>query len=136
MQDALIALQAHLLTIEAITDLVVARIWGGEIPEKQIRDMPRACIVLRYTGGLVTFRTLRAHEPRVDILSYGDGYLQASQVDGAVADALIAIRRVDISDTLIHSVAFGGPSYMKERETGWRYVHRSAIVKAGETTTA
>jgi len=139
MQDVATALRTHLLTVEAITDLTSTRIYTGEIPDdaETIQAMPVACIVLRYVGGYVKFRTHREQEPRLDIFCYGRGYIEAGQVDGAVADALIAIKRLDIADTLIHSVGTsGGPRQLKEEKTGWRYVARSAIVRAGETTTA
>lgn len=137
MQDVLLALQTHLLTVSAVTDLVGTRIWGGEIPPKQIKDMPRKAIILRYAGGLEEFRTHREQKPRMIVFSYGEGYFQAGQVDRAVADVLIEIRRLDVSDTLIYSVAYaGGPRQMKEPDTGWRYVTRTITVRAGEDSTA
>ena len=139
MQDVLTALIAHLKTVTAVTALTSTRIYGGEMPSDAdtIRAMPTECVVLRYVGGLVQFRTHREQEPRLDIFCYGRGYLYAGLVDGAVTDALIAIRRLDVSNTLIHSVGTAnGPRQMKEEKTGWHYVVRSAIVKAGETTTA
>lgn len=134
MQDVLDALIIHLKTVSAITDITSTRIFGGELPEDQIEDMPRAVVVLRYAGGFDVFRTHREQEPRLNILSYGDGYRQAGQVDGVVADALIAIVRLTVGNTLIYSVGYsGGPRQMKEPDAGWPYSVRSAIVKAGET---
>lgn len=139
MQDVLTALRTHLLTVAAITDLTSTRIYTGEIPDdaETIRAMPLACVVLRYVGGLVRFRTHREQEPRLDIFCYGRGYVEAGQVDAAVTEELIAIRRLDVGDTLFHSVGTsGGPRQQKEGNTGWRYVVRSVIIRAGETTTA
>ena len=137
MQDVINALMTHLLTVTAVTDLVGARIWGGEIPPDEIKAMPRKAIILRYAGGLEEFRTHREQKPRLIIFSYGEGYRQAGQVDGAVADVLIEINRLDIADTLIYSVGYaGGPRQLKEPDTGWRYVTRTATVRAGECSTA
>ncbi len=134
MQSVLDALIIHLKTVAAITDITSTRIFGGEIPEDQIADMPRALIVLRYAGGFDEFRTHRVQEPRLNIFCYGDGYRQAGQVDGVVADALIVILRLTVGNTLIYSVGYsGGPRQLKEPDTGWPYSVRSAIVKAGET---
>ena len=137
MQDVVNALRVHLLTISAITDLTSTRIFGGELPKDQIKAMPRKVIVLRYAGGPEVFRTHREQQPRLDIFCYGEDYFEAGRVDGVVADALIAIRRLDVNDTLIHSVGYaGGPRQLKEPDAEWRYVLRSATVRAGETTTA
>jgi len=137
MQDVLAALIVHLKTVVAVTDLVSTRIFGGELPEDEISSMPRKCVVLRYIGGLVEFRTHREQKPRLDIFCYGEDYYEAGRVDGAVADALFAIRRTDVNNTLLYSIGYSsGPRQMKEPDTGWRYVTRSAIVRAGETTTA
>lgn len=137
MQDVILALKTHLLTVAAVTTLLSTRVWGGEVPPAEIEPMPRKALVMRYVGGLERFRTDREQRPRVDFFSFGEGYFQAGQVDRAVADALIVIKMLDVADTLIYSVAYGGgPRQLKEPDTGWRYVVRSAIVRAGETTTA
>lgn len=130
------ALITHLKTVSAITDLTGQRIFGGELPEDEIADMPQAVVVLRYAGGFDVFRTHREQQPRLNIWCYGDGFKQAGQVDGAVADALIAIRRLEVGNTLIYAVGYsGGPRQLKEPDAGWPYTVRSAIVKAGETAT-
>lgn len=137
MQDVLAALIVHFKTVGAITALVSTRIFGGRLPEDEISDMPRKCIVLRYSGGYESFRTHREQQPRVLIFCYGEDYYEAGKVDGAVADALIAIGRLDVNNTLIHSVGYsGGPRQIVEPDSGWDCVTRSAIVRAGETTTA
>lgn len=137
MQDVLAALIVHLKTVATITALVGTRVFGGELPEGEAKYMPRKCIVLRSVGGLVEFRTHREQKPRVDSFCYGETYHEAGKVDGVLTDALFVIRRVDVNNTLLYSVGFSaGPRQGKEPDAGWRYVTRSAIVRAGETTTA
>ena len=137
MQDVILALRTHLLTVGAVTTLTSTRIYAGELPPNQIASMPQKLLVIRFAGGIEVFRTAREQKPRVDFFAYGEGYFQAGQVDRAVSDALIAIRRLDVADTLIHSVGYGGgPRQLKEPETGGRYVVRTASVIAGETSTA
>jgi len=137
MQDVLSALITHYLTVSAITDLVSTRVFGGRLPDDQVADMPRKCIVLTYAGGLSQFRTHRLQQPRIDHFSYGEDPLEAGRVDRAVCDALIAISRLDVNDTLLHSAAYSdGPYPGVEPEAGWDFMRRAATIKAGETTTA
>lgn len=134
MEIVLVALVTHLKTVTALTDLVSTRVFGGKLPKGQVESMPQKCVVLRYNGGYEVFRTHREQEPRILIFSYGEDPLEALKVDAAVCDALIAISRLAVGTTLIHSVGYsGGPANRTEPDTGWDFVTRSAIVKAGET---
>tara|TARA_Y100000310_G_C20633982_1_gene790189 strand:- start:132 stop:548 length:417 start_codon:yes stop_codon:yes gene_type:complete len=137
VQDALDALITHLKAVTAVTDLTSTRIYGGELPDADVESMPRRCIVLRYAGGLESFRSHRVARVRIDIFSYGEGYKDAMSVDLAVADAVHAIGREEpaASGTLLHSVGYGGPIMLKEPEADWRYVARSATVIADERVT-
>lgn len=135
MQDVLTALITYLGTQSGVTDLVSTRIYGGELPKADVAEMPRKAIVLRSAGGIEEFRTARIQDQRIDVFSYGDGYFEAGQVDRAVADALMAIRRNASESTLLHSAGYGGAFQLKEPDTGWRYVLRTATIKAGETVT-
>ena len=133
MQDVITALITYLGTQSGVTDLVGTRIYGGELPEADVSEMPRKCVILRSAGGIEEFRTARIQSQRIDVFSYGDGYLAAGQVDQAVADALIAIRRNEVESTILHSAGDGGAFQLKEPDTGWRYIVRTATIKVGET---
>ena len=135
MQDVITALITYLGTQSGVTDLVGTRIYGGELPEDDVAEMPRKAVILRSAGGIEEFRTARIQDQRIDVFSYGDGYIEAGQVDRAVADALIAIRRNEVESTILHSAGYGGAFQLKEPDTGWHYIVRTATIKAGETVT-
>lgn len=130
------ALITYLGTQSGVTDLVSARIYGGELPQGEVGNMPRKVIVLRNAGGPEEFRTARIQHQAIEIFSFGDGYIEAGQVDRAVADALIAIRRNESESTILHAAGYGGASQFVDTDTGWRYVVRTATITAGETVTA
>ena len=135
MQDVVEALITYLGTVSGVTDLVSTRIWGGDLPESEVTNMPRKNLVIRGSGGPEEMRTARIQRQRVDIFSYGESYYQAGRVDRAVADALLDIARTVANSTLLHSVAYGGHLFLKIPDSGWEYVMRSALVVVGETAT-
>jgi len=133
MQDVMAALITHLNTVTALTDLVSTRIFGGAIPESEIKDMPQKLLLLRYSGGPEVFRTHRVQRQRIDFFSYGEDYYEAGRVDRNLADALIALSRNEALNTILHSAGYGGVVQLKEPDTGWEYVFRSALIIVGET---
>ncbi len=134
--DVLPALITYLGSISDMADLVSARIYGGEIPDSEIENMPRKLTVLRYAGGPESFRSDPVQRQRIDVFSYGETYFEAGRVDRTVADAWHDLTRVDVSNVLIHSVGYGGAQQLKEPDTGWPYLLRSAIVISDERVTA
>jgi len=134
MQDVVGALITHFKAESAITDLVSTRIWGGQLPVSEAENMPRKNVVMAHAGGFEEFRSAPIARVRVDIFSYGEGYLEAVGVDGAVADVLRAIHRTIAGTTLLHSAGYGGPIRMNIPESGWEYIMRSATIVMGETT--
>ncbi len=133
MQDIMVALITYLGTQSGVTDLVGTRIYGGELAADEPDEMPRKIIVLRYAGGPEEFRTARIQQQRIEVFSFGEDYLEAGRVDRAVADALIAIRRTESENTLLHVAGYGGASQFKDSDTGWRYIERIIMIAAGET---
>ena len=135
MQDVIGALITYLKTVSDITDLTSTRIYGGGLPEADVASMPRQCLVLSSAGGPEEFRTHRIQRQRVDFFSYGSGYLEAGNVDGVLAEALIAIKRTESENTILHSAGYGGRLRLKHPDAGWEYYLRSATILAGETST-
>lgn len=133
MQDIVEALIDHLLTVTAVTTLVATRIYGGDLDEDEVVNMPRKNVVIAQAGGIEEFRTATISRPRFDIFSYGEGYYQAGQVDRAVADALKAISRTVANSTLLHTAGYGQPVRLKHPAAGWEYMLRSVTIIAGET---
>jgi len=135
MTDVLSALIAYLKADTELAALVGARVYGGELPEADVVSMPRNCVVARLAGGTERSTSARIKRVRVDLFSYGgDGYKEAGQVDGAVADALSDLRRATYSSTLLQASGYGGPFQLKEPIHGWKYVARTALVAYDERT--
>ena len=133
MQDIIEALITYLGTQSGVTTLVSTRIYGGEIKADEVDEMPRKIIVLRYAGGPEELRTARIQQQRIEVFSFGEDYFEAGRVDRAVADALIAIRRNESESTILHVAGYGGASQLIDSDTGWRYIERTAMIRAGET---
>ena len=64
MQDVILALQTHLLTVTAVTDLVGTRVWGGEIPPKQIANHISEVLVL---AGVNPDGSMRLLQPDAEV---------------------------------------------------------------------
>jgi hypothetical protein len=93
-------------------------------------------VIVRLAGGLEVFRSARLSRVRVDVLSHGEGYYEADQVDRAVCEALMAIQRTAASSTLLQSAGYGGAFQLKEPEHGWKYYARTALIVYDERTAA
>jgi len=136
MTDVLSALIAYLKADAEVAALVGARVYGGELPEADVASMPRKCVIVRLAGGTERARSARIARVRADIFSYGEGYKEAGQVDGAVTDALADLRRSTYSSTLLQASGYGGPFQLKEPMHGWKYIARTALVAFDERTAA
>ena len=137
MQDILDALITYFKGVSGVSTLVSTRVYGADLPDDEIENMPRQTAVLKYAGGPESVRSHNVQRVRVDVLSYGDGFKQAVAVDHAIADAAHDLSREEPSgsSTLIHSVGYGGPIQLREPETGWPYVVRTLLVIADERVT-
>lgn len=137
MQDAVAAMITHYLATSAITDVVSTRIFGGRLPGTEIENMPRKCVVVRAAGGLESFRTHRLQKPRIITVCYGEDPQEAASVDAVIAEEMLSIRRLDVNNTFIHSAGLaGGPIPSMDPDTGWDYLTRVYILRAGDCSTA
>jgi len=134
--DILAALRTVILNSPDVTALVGTRVFAAELPKAEAQSMPRAAVVLVYSGGFSTTRTSPVVSPRVDIYSYGETFHASGQVDRAVYGALKALSRYTSGDTLIHSVSLaGGPLPLRDGDAGWPVQMRSVTVTADERET-
>ena len=130
MQDAGVALRLLLLSDPDVEYLTGGRVYVEDIPDGEIANMPRGCVVLRASGGLEQSDFGPVSIPRYDIWSYGESRYKAGQVDRAVWDYLHYLDNQNANDTLIHSVVLsGGPRAAKEPDTGWPVQIRSCTVR-------
>ncbi len=135
ISDIITALIQYFKTFDSITDLVSDRIYGGEFPACEIGNMPRKVLIMRYSGGLLTFRPNPLQRQRLDVFSYGETYLESRKVDYAMIEALHNLSRKDFASTFLQSAGYGGAIQLKEQKTGWNYMLRVVIIIADERLT-
>lgn len=102
-----------------------SRIFGSELPEGQVVSMPRACIVLRLSGGglLTADSYIELNDPRVDILCYGQTPYLAQSVYQPMQSALKQMRRNVTGSALLHwAKASSGASALRDPDTEWPMV--------------
>jgi hypothetical protein len=104
MPDSLVAMQTLLSGVEAVTDLVTDRIFLDELPDAQVSQMPRATLVLSYSGGPNSFENSYQElaDDRVDVRCWGKTPQNARDLFAAVYGALFDLRRTTVGDTVIH----------------------------------
>ena len=136
MTDIIAALRTVLLDSRDVITLVGTRVFAMELPKAEAVSMPRAAVVLVYSGGFPETRMAPVVSLRVDIYSYGETFHASGAVDRAVYDALKALSRHTSGDTLIHSVSLaGGPLPLRDGDAGWPVQMRSVTVTADERET-
>jgi hypothetical protein len=134
MIDALAAVCNYLLSHSDVTDQVDQRVFGGELPEREIEHMPQKAVVVQYDGGLVVASCLPLSSPRFNIFSYGRSYYEAGEVDRAVYSVLKNLTRTRVGEALLYSVTINsGPFMARDDKTDWHFQWRNATIKAADT---
>jgi hypothetical protein len=133
MTDVVLSILTFLKNESSVMLLAGGRIYGDELPESEVINMPRKCVVIMETGGLERNDFLPINQPRLDIYCYGETFYEAGKLDRAVSYALKHLKRLTISNSLIHGVALGtGAHSLKDPDTGWRLKMRSITVSIDE----
>ena len=113
-----------------IQHLVEDRVFDVELPEEQAQKMPRACVVLRRSGGGAIGPGARSYinwtTTRMDAFCYGKTPLEASFVHAAVEAVFVDLRRTLVAtlvgDTLLHNAVIeGGPLDERDPDSGWPF---------------
>lgn len=80
------------------------RVFGGELPEAETASMPRACVVVRSSGGAsLTGESFLDHDTqRLDVFAFGPTPREATRLMRAVFYALRSLRRSVHAGCLIH----------------------------------
>lgn len=115
-------LVAYLKTIPAVATLTGSRIFGGELPGAETRHMPRACIVIKASGGvsLTGESTLEHDTQRVDVFAFGPTPREAARISRAAGLALRRLQRGVYAGCLIHwANAASGSFATREPVTEW-----------------
>lgn len=135
MQDAGVALRLLLLSDTDVNYLTGGRVYVEDIPDSEIVNMPRACLVIRANGGIEQNDFGPIAVPRYDLWSYGADRIEAAEVDRAVWDYLHYVDNVEENNTLIHTVILsGGPRSAKEPGTEWPVQIRTCTVRYNVNT--
>lgn len=103
--DPIAAIRTILLDDTTVAGLVSTRVYGGEIPDAQVKNMEETCIVIKGAGGPANpgggYQQYGKH--RLDIVCYGASLNESWGVYLAAYAALKAIRRIVSEHVLVHS---------------------------------
>lgn len=131
MNDITQALVIYLKADAGVLALVGAGVYGIEIDPEEAPDMPFKTVTVRPEGGLVNRGTVPMVRPRFEFWSTAATFKEAAEIDGAVYDALMAIKREQIGTVGIHAaLPAGGHRASREASTGWRAIVRAAEIIA------
>ncbi len=137
MTDVIGALVTFLNTGDVNT-LTGGRVYGGDLDEAEVPNMPRAALVVAYAGGgtlgVGANSYLRVGEIRVDLRCYGETPYEADRIHRAAHGLMKHMRRDVVSSVLLHhAVNSGGPLQLRDPKTDWPFVLRTYMVTAAET---
>lgn len=136
MQDIAAAVRQYLLNDPDVDYHTGGRVYVGDIPDAEIANMPRQCLVIRARGGIEGNDFTSFAAPRFALWSYGSTRYEAGLVDGAAWNALHYMNRATVNDTLLHSaVLVAGALAEKEQDTGWPVQIRQTTVYASTEST-
>ena len=117
----------------AVTALTGTRLWPSETPPSEAASMPRACVVVRWSGNWPGQSEGPLQMPSVDVVCYGATPKGARSVYLAVYEALRALKRQTYASALLHAARLsGGPFEGREPDTVWPMVWSSWTVLASE----
>jgi hypothetical protein len=132
-------LVAFLKADPIVGELTDGRVFGGELPEAQNMSMPRACVVLKPSGGggQLGGGYQQFSDRRLDAYCYGPTPRNADELCTAVSVALKQLQRTIQAGTLIHwcRTASGAMS-LRDSSTEWPYSLASFQVLASEVAIA
>jgi len=119
--DIIAALVAHLKADAGVAALAGTRVVGIELPQSQVPDMPRKCVVLQPSGGVSPIGGYARHTgQRIDAVSWGETPFEAETLRRAVFAAFKPLQRATINGVLVHWVADGGGAVSRrDPDTGW-----------------
>lgn len=129
MTDVITSMIIFLQNDSGVSALAAERIFGDDLPESEIENMPRKAAVLMEAGGLQTNDYVPIRKPRIDIYSYGETYHEAGKLDRAIYQALKDLKREKVDNSLLHGVALSGGAFsLRDKDTGWPMKMRAVTV--------
>lgn len=115
-------LVAFLRQSQPLSQMIEGRVYAGELPADETRNMPRKALVLRASGGAQLLGDTYADTDtqRFDLFAFGETPFEAARVMRAAAIALRMMRRGVHGGCLFHWAASAGGSFAgREPVTEW-----------------
>jgi hypothetical protein len=120
--DPVVAVLDYLKADPDIAALVADRAFIQSLPEEEARHMPRACVVIRRSGGRMPANHSQQIALRVDVRTYGRDSEEVSLLQGGVIRALQNLEPQDRENSRIYNLTMSsGPSYAEEPDTNWPF---------------
>ncbi|MBB5987432.1 tail completion protein gp17 [Sphingobium lignivorans] len=122
MADLISAIVALLKADSPVAALAGERVFGGELPPDEAKQMPRHALVVVPSGGpSLTGRSYAEHDSqRLDLFAYGATPSDAAVLLQAGALALRRARRQVRAGILLHSITVaGGFSAGRDPDAAW-----------------
>lgn len=134
--DVILALASFLEADSNVFVKASTRIFPAELPEKEIKKMPRHAIVLRsLAGGAGPGGTLELEGVIVDVISYGKTMEKAAALRWNTYRALKHMERVIYNSVLLHSAdRISAPESLRDVETNWPACRETWEILASELT--
>lgn len=109
-----------------------ARVFGGELPEKESAAQPRAAVLIQPAGGFGENGYAQIARPRVDVKCYAttphEGYILSATVHDALKQLQRKVAAAGAGGTkaLVHSATpVGGPNSFREPDGQWPFTMRT-----------
>ena len=124
--NPLAAIRTVLLADAKVAQMTGGRVFVPELPRKEAQEMPRACVVVRGTGGSSLGPGARSRVPwtitRLDIQSFGKWPYDANQLHWAVYDVMTSLARTEADDIILHdATCTGGPIDDRDADADWPF---------------
>lgn len=124
ISDYLGALVSFVAADSAVDALADGRVYGGELPEDEQANQPRAAVVIRPAPGVNVIGTgyQEYGDHTVDVFCYGETPSESHALWRAVHGALKNLRREVVGDTLLHWAQLNSSDRtLRDPDTTWPY---------------
>lgn len=135
--DPLVAVRKYLLTITAITDIVVAKVYTLELPREVTSDMPVAALVVKASpGSMPGVGCAKLGTSNLEVWAYGVSPQAARNLSLVVYEQLKFLHRVVSNNTLIHDVIpVNAAINFRDPNGDWPIQMQTYRITAAETAT-
>lgn len=126
--DIIEALRQLFLDREDVTAVVAQRIYGGELPQDEVKEQPRPALLIQPSGGtsLTGGSFIGADAQRIDLFAFGATLPEAARIAAIASRTLGRVNRQSYAGVLIHwANSAGGYSNSRDPDGGWPRAFRS-----------